>query len=372
MKTTNTIGAGILVLLLLVSIRTDAIATAGNSTEVRITATDLTDRQLNRLMRNVSSNYQNDILSEQYLSKGSFMEKASCDGVWCMFAEGEVYLRSYGYDAPVEVQNFILIPVVTYKSDRTERWKQNMEGYESTFPDYEYFSDTQPGKVPLLSGFRFFERHGPLSEPRQHSFSISEKTLQPDESGLLSVDFITDSSRQRIYKGRMLVSIDDERVHQIILEQVPFHSVNFYRWLNAESEIMFKYVNERAYLSEITTRLESRGVNYVVSARFDEPVLYNADYYEMDYWHIQSQTVNPWVPEITSLDHFESRFIPDLSEIRADLEREKTLEQQFIDNSNQPWRYNLDFNGEKNLGHPGERIFENARMVAEEIRKVLE
>lgn len=370
MKITKTIGAGILALLLLVSMRPDALATAGISTEVQVTTNDLTVRQLNRLMRNVSGNYQNDILNEQYVSKGSFLEKASCDGVWCMFTEGEIYVRSYGYHAIV--QKFILIPVVTYKSDRTERWKQNMEGYESTFPDFEYFSDTQPGKSPLLSGFRFFEQHGPLSEPRQHSFSISEKILQPDQSGLLSVDFITDSSRQRIYKGRMLVSIDDERVHQIILEQVPFHSVNFFRWLNAESEITFKYVNERAYLSEITTRLDRRGVDYVVSARFDEPVLYNAEFNEMDYWDISNQTVNPWVPEITTLDHFESTFISDLSAIRADLEREKTLERQFIDNSNQPWRYNLDFDGEKHLGHSGERIFENARMVAEEIRKVLE
>lgn len=341
--------------------------------EINTGSNDITERELNRLMRSVSDNYQKDILSEQYVSEGEFVEKARCGGNWCLFTEGEVYLRSYGYDATVKVDNFILIPTVIYKSDRTDKWKATMDGYESTFPDFKYFSDTQPGKRALLSGFRFFEMNGPLTQPRRYRFSVSAKEQQPDAPGLLSIDFVTDSSRDQPYKGRMLIRTEDERVQRIILDRVPFHSVNFFRWHDdAQSDIAFGYWNGRAYLSEITTRLVHREVDYMVSARFGKPVLHDWETTVREYFRIQNHTANPWVPELVSLDRFESRFISDLSAIRADLEHGKTLEQQFIDNSNQPWRYNLLHNGEIHFMHDGESVFEYARTVAEEIRKMLE
>ncbi len=334
---------------------------------------DLTERELNRLMRSVSDNYQNDILSEQYVSEGEFVEKARCGGKWCLFTEGEVYLRSYGYDATVEVGNFILIPTVIYKSDRTDKWKATMDGYESTFPDFKYLSDTQPGKHALLTGFRFFEMNGPLNHPRRYRFSVSTEEQQPDEPGLLSIDFVSNSSRGTTYKGRMLISTEVERVQRIILDQVPFHSMNFFRWHNnAQSKITFGYCNGRAYLSEISTRLDHREVEYLVAARFGKPIMHDWETTAREYFRIQNHTANPWVPELVSLDRFESRFVSDLSAIRADLEHEKNLEQQFVDNSNQPWRYNRKHNGEIHFGHAGEAVFEYARTVAEKIRKVLE
>ena len=349
-------------------------ATGAGLTEAETSLKDgeLTDRQLNRLMRNVSQNYQNDILREQFVSQGRFIEKARCDEVWCMFTEGEFFLRSYGYDSPVRVQSFIAFPIAIYKSDRMSGWKSNMEGYTSLFPDYEYMSDTQTGINPLMSGFRFFEKNGPLSEPRRHSFAISAEEYQPSDQGQLSVDFITDASRGPQYTGRMIISREDERVHRITLERVPFHSPNFFRWVNAESDIALAYKGNRAYLAEIETRIDRQGIEYMVAARFAEPVLHSLEYTDMDYFITQHHTINPWIPEISSLDHFESLFVADLSQIRADLEGEKSLEQQFVDNSNQPWRYSLDFDGEKQLSHSGEVVFENARKIAEEIRMILE
>lgn len=341
--------------------------------EINTGSNDLTERDLNQLMRSVSNNYQNDILSEQYVSEGEFVEKARCGGKWCLFTEGEVYLRSYGYDAVVKVANFILIPRVIYKSDRTDKWKASMDGYESTFPDYKYFSDTPPGTSALLTGFRFFEMNGPLTHPRRYRFSVSAEEQQPDDSGLLSIDFVTDFSRGSTYKGRMLIRTEDERVQRIILDRVPFHSVNFHRWHNnAQSEITFGYWNERAYLSEIMTRLDHREVDYMVAARFGKPELYGWETTDREFFQIQNHSTNPWLPEIVFLNRFESRFIADLSAIRADLEHGKTLEQQFVDNSNQPWRYNLKHNDEIHFGHAGESDFEYARTVTEEIRKILE
>ncbi|MCH8557366.1 MAG: hypothetical protein LAT84_06090 [Balneolia bacterium] len=341
-------------------------------TEVETNSDELSDRQLNRLMRSVSDNYENDTLSEPFVARAYYMEKARCEESWCMFTEGEGYLRSFGYDAPVEVQNAIFVPSVIYKSDRTEAWKENMDGYRNTFPKYDYFSDTQTGFPSLTSCFRFFELNGPLMQPRRHSFSVSSSEYQPEESSMLSIDFITDSSRGPSYEGRMLVDVESERVHHISLSKVPFHSVNFFRWLNAQSEISISYVNERAFVSEMSVMIDRRGVDYTISTRFSEPVLYTEEFTESEYFLIQAQMVNPWISEVGSLDHFESYFINDMTQIRSDLEFEKTLEQQFVDNSNQPWRYNLDSAGEVHLGHGGEPTFENARKVYKKLSSFME
>lgn len=336
-------------------------------TEIEVNSDELSERQLNRLMRNVSQNYENDILSEPYIAKAKYMEKARCEGTWCMFTEGEGYLRSFGYDAPVEVQNALFVPGIIYKSDRTEAWKANMDGYRNTFPEYDYFSDTQSGFLSLTPCFRFFELNGPLMQPRRHLFSVSSTEYQPEESSMLSIDFITDSSRGPSYEGRMLVDVESEQVHHISLSKVPFHSVNFFRWVNAQSEISISYVNGRAYVSEISVMSVRRGIDYKISARYGKPVIYAEEFTESEYFLLQAQMINPWVSELRSIGHFKSNFINDMTQIRSDLELEKKLEQQFVDNSNQPWRYNLDFAGEVHLGHGGEPTFENARKVYKEL-----
>ncbi len=364
-------GLGIVVLIMIL-VSGFKISANSDLQEKEIVDRDLSERQLNRLMRNVSENYQNNIISDPFAARGLFMEKARCEGKWCMFAEGEAILKSYGYDAPIEVHNFGFIPIRYYKSDRTDGWTNRMGSYEATFPDYDFFSDTGGAHVSLLSGFRFFEINGPLSQPRRSAFSLSETIKQPADSDLLSVDFETDSRRGPQYKGSMVICGADQRIHHIVMERIPFHSPIFFRWLPARAEIIFSHINNETYVSQITFWQNFEGVELTVIAKIEEPVRNPADFTEEEYFVFQNHTLNPWIPKIYELETFDSQFLNDLSYLRADLEQDITLEQQFIANSGQPWHYWLDRDGKKHLGHAGQRIFASIKELRYELELMLE
>ncbi len=312
-------------------------------------------RELRRAMRDISKSYQQTIMKNPYVSPAEYVEKAKCANVYCMFTEGEGILYSDGYETLIEVGNFTFISEKLYKSDRTEEWYEYMTYTMAIFPELSSRSDIQLNSGALFSAFRFFEINGPLTEYRDFTY---ERVESEDDNSLSAISFDSSQRAGVIYYNR-----ETNLPMKIEFERIPYYSITHQRWVRATGFVKFEVFENRLYVNELFFNYQRGEMDFYASLRVDSPIDNNLD--QMDkYLHsrIRANINNPFIEEITHLEPFESNFeIVNMADLRRDLELEKSLEEQFQDNSGKPFFYMVLSDGTKTLGHEGEKMYDTTR-----------
>ncbi|MCH8558962.1 MAG: DUF1573 domain-containing protein [Balneolia bacterium] len=312
-------------------------------------------RDLRRVMRDISREYQQTIMKTPYVSPAVYVEKAKCANSYCMFTEGEGILYSDGYDTLIEVGNFTFISEMLYKSDRTDEWYEYMPYTMAIFPELSSRSDIQLNSGALFSAFRFFEINGPLTEYRDFSY---ERVEAEDDHSLAAISF--DSSQRA---GVIYYNSETNLPMKIELERIPFYSITHQRWVRATGYVNFELFENKLFVTELFFNYKREDMDFYAALNVDSPIDHNLE--QMDkYLHsrIRANINNPFIEEITDLELFESNFeIVNMADLRRDLEMEKSLEEQFQDNSGAPFFYMILSDGTKTLGHEGEKMYETTR-----------
>lgn len=290
-----------------------------------------------------------------YVSPAVYVEKAKCANQYCMFTEGEGILYSDGYQSLVTTGNFTFIAETLYKSDRTDEWYEYMTYTMAIFPELSSRSDIQFNSGALFSAFRFFEINGPLTEYRDFMY---ERVEPEDDNSLAAISF---NSSQR--SGVIYYSIETNLPMKIEFERIPYYSITHQRWVTGTGYVNFEVFENKLFIKELFFNYQRGEMDFYAALRVDSPIGQNLEQMDdLSHSRIMPNRNNPFIEEIKNLELFESNFeIVNMADLRRDLEMEKSLEEQFQDNSGRPFFYRIYPDGTKRLGHAGEITYETTR-----------
>lgn len=307
------------------------------------------------VIRDISRQYHKKILKTPYVAPAIYFEKAKCGDSYCMFTEGEGLLHSDGYDTLIPIANFTFLPELLFKSDRKEEWYEYLRFSKALYPNYRSISDLQLNAAALFSAFRFFETEGPLSAQRR--FNLEQVDVS-DDKAIMGIVFSSDNRQ-----GTLYYNTSSKLPAKIELTKIPFYSVTHQRWVNASGHFSFTEFESNLVIEELFLTYSYNDVEYSIGSRFSDPIA--KDIEQLDkYSHsrIMANNTNPFIGKIKDLDQFTSKFeFINLEEVRLALEDDKSLEQQFMENSGMPFVKYVRHDGTKTFGHEGERAFEFTR-----------
>lgn len=298
-----------------------------------------------KLIRVASNDYFKTILNNGYVAPARYVEVASCENVYCMFTLADGYLHSAGYDALIPVANFSFVSNNIMKSDRNESWKKTLDASYKAMPQFSYHSDVQPGISSLFSAFRFFEKNGPLSNHTEYNFEFVETdSLNTDD--LIAIQFEPKTSGN--YKGVIWLGKNDNRIRKIDLEAMPFYSQNFQQWVRVSGSILYRSGKNYLAVKQIAIEKKMAGLDYKIVMLSESPLEYDRKVPEHEFKYLGQVKMNPIVfYDQAKNDLLINSFsFLNMDSIRAGLETEYTLEEQFRQNADKPYLYRKYHNGE--------------------------
>lgn len=311
--------------------------------------------------------YQDTILKAPYASPASFMEKAMCSEEYCMYTEAVGYFYSLGYNYEIEAGNFVFLPENLKKSDRKTSWLETLNNWYADAPHIKHQTDLWPGIGSLFSSFRWFEIKGPLGDPGSFTYEITD-TLesQSPEATLIQIEFEPAGGRED--KGTLTIDSETFSIHRIKLEQTRFYSQNFRQWVSSKGEVTYHPEDSHNSIASVHYNYEKNSLEYSIIFQTSSLVKHYNNVDEVESRAMWVNTKNPFVyyqPDIwPSVSPFSGLH---MDSVRRDLEEERTLEEQFVDNAGQPYFTRIYQDGRELTVHGGEETYEIIRQVLDRL-----
>lgn len=313
-----------------------------------------------------ANKYKNTIFDSQYAAPARFAEFARCGPDYCMFTEGVGYVHSAGYDVAVPVANYAFLSTQIFKSERDTAWHKTKERMYIDLPQYEYISDLPPSYSSLFTSLRRFEKHGPINNPR--NFDI-EKVDDELVEGMVSFRFNQIRRFDRApYSGILHFHENTGLIAKAELDQTAFYLNNYRTWMTASAAITYFDVDGAVFVGSADIVAKYQELKLRVLFESDAPIEKNQEYTDREFYNFGNNNYNPFVPPLEPLDEFSSYFnqVP-IADIKRDLEVEKSLEEQFVLNSNQPFKMFTQHDGTLAFGHGGDLVFDFINTVLQRI-----
>ena len=318
----------ILVILILV-LKSCSFANRKNSDKTQFKLTQSINDN-DKLISRVVKKYNKDIIKSPYVARAYFREKAKCQGCYAMLTEGYGYIFSAGYKCEVPVDNFSFLCENMRKSDRKKCWLNRLILLYEKVPQLEKQTDIAPGYNSLFSGFRWFEKHGPLSSNSWDHYHYKLDTAFSAE-GLGGIVFnpIDNAS----YSGIVYFKRENFRIDHVVLNRFDFYSNPFWSNIEVTAIIDYEYCGDMCYLSSMKIYYENEGLQHWVEFVVTTPPK-ATETNENEYRILFRNDNNPIVKYNKSdWDKFNFPQGNDINSIRKDLSIKRSLEDQYISNS---------------------------------------
>lgn len=319
------------------------------------------------IMQRVVEHYHNSILKTPYAAPAAYLEKAPCDGVYCMYTEATGYLFSLGYDYHIEVANFAFLPDNMKKSDRKAPWLATFSNIYAESAKITHRTDLWPGYDNLFKAFRWFEINGPFGSPRSFSYTIvGTGERYQTEPNLIKIDF--EPRRRGNYAGTFYIDSNTWAVHRVELEKARYYSQNFRQWLSAAGEIAYNTDSKTTSISYIKFSFEKDQMEYRVEFQSFPTIEHYSEIDDRESLALYSNSENPYVFYQADAWPSSSPFPGiDSARIRNDLEAEASLEEQFKSNSGRSFfSYTYD-DGRVMTVFGGEETYEIVRQIRDRL-----
>jgi hypothetical protein len=306
-----------------------------------------TPETVDELMKRLSEQYHDTIIKTPYATPASYMEKATCDGEYCMYTEAMGFIYSFGYDYEIQTGNFIFLPKNFKKSDRQPSWLKTLDNWYADVPNITHRSDFPPGYGSLFSAFRWFEIHGPLGEPRSFTYEITD-TLETQHmnKSLIKLEFKSAGGRE--YTGTFYIDSKTLSIHRVQLDKMLFHSQNFRQWIWVKGE--FSWRSEKDYTSIASLKLTfiKDSIEYWIELETLPLLIQDPKMDESELQAIAFIVNNPYVSYQGDEWPISSPFSKiNMDSIKHSMEGIRTLEEQFQANAGRPFFTNTYQNGSK-------------------------
>lgn len=321
--------------------RTIKISVSFLLTGVLIVSTNcLSKKDENLSLLNIAvSQYHVMMIRDPYLSPAAYLEKATCEEVYCMYTEAYGYLHSSGYNADIPVDNFAFLSKNMKKSNRSPLWLESLEPQKITRSNFEYISDYSPGYNQAFSAFRFFEQNGPLSNFSRFEFEITDTlSLDPEDGELIIVQFQPTGSSN--YRGSLQIHSISKKIEKITLDQMSFYSNYLGEWTIGKGQITYKHHQKYSYVSNMNFEYRFGNIRFWVSVQSLKPLVIWDEIDELDFQYFAFNDRNPFVyykPEVWHSDERIEFKQVDYALIKNDMEVDISLNEQFQQNSEKPF-----------------------------------
>lgn len=328
---------------------------------------------IDKFMDKVVWKYQETKAENAFITEGHYREKSTVNGEYQMYTEGLGYLVSLGHDFIIPRDNLSFLLKNVKKSNRKEDWLALMKYLYKDTPVTNQ-TDFTPGYNSLFSCFRRFEIKGPLSKNSELEYVFEkEKEIIKSEKIIYKIDFKPleiISSEQKYYEGSLYVDTKTNQILKIVMHTAPFYSEPFRKWIKNGSLIIdYIYQNNQCYFTRLRSSYEISNVSHSIELNVVNGNIYNLILSEKDKDSFFNYDINPLVKyNKKEWDTYSFTKEKNINNIKKDLEKNISLEEQYIDNSGKPF-YMSTFPGHKQFDKDMNNIYKYVEIKIEEYER---
>ncbi|MBS4014810.1 MAG: hypothetical protein KGZ97_13845 [Bacteroidetes bacterium] len=302
-----------------------------------------------RILHTTASKYEKCNISTPTGIKAYYSEIAKINSKYVSFTEAAGVLVSFGHDCIIPANSLFFAATNMRKSDRKETWlkyiSENYVDYDNT--GIGAASDYQPEVNALLNSFRWFEMDGPLSRKNAKRFHSQINILSKSKIEVQFKPKSNDNSIKYNYEGSIYINSETNEIDSINLLKCKRYSYQHNKFVLGWMRIVFEWNDDKCWPKTIISGYNIDEIELVTTFKTlsTKPTYINLEKDDFNlFLEFQISPVVMFESSYWEQNDFVSKNT--LQQIEKDIGSKRTLNQQFKENSNQPYRVMKLPNGE--------------------------
>ena len=310
--------------------KTIELVTDQISLEVVVLEGEKPDVDVNKLMRQVSREYNRNKPEKTHIATAFFRETGSYDGKYVFFNESTGYSLYLGNRSDAALfSNYKFFPEQSRISNIPPDFQEVISSMDS---DRRYLNKRFVGFSNNENNYRRFQEYGPLSRKNRRSFDYDLRSSYVDDNGIqfLEINFSNESMQ-----GYLTINSHNLHVIDAVYTTDGLISNPFKTRTTGKVNLVFSYIDDVPFISELTSESTYEGLTITNHLKIRSQKFEGFDITEDQYWGFNNAAIHPYITyhpqDWMDLPYYQSE---EFEKVSSDLSKNGlTLEEQFMENS---------------------------------------